>query len=168
MTGPGAERAAGGEPTPGAPEPTPDGPVRLETTAVRARAARRREQARPVAGRTAALVAVAAVVLGVAAVSALAPPPAAAPIPSTADGVAVAPVDAHASSFFCATGAGTDAGAGATASVILTNTTHSAAVGVESAVSETAGPVRTGVTVPALGSVVVNPAAGLGLSLIHI
>ncbi|HVC66818.1 MAG TPA: DUF5719 family protein [Acidimicrobiales bacterium] len=142
--------------------PDPDGtPDRTGSTGTLSRVARRRESARPVAGRTAALVAVATVLLGVATVSALAPPPKALPAPPAGDGVAVAPVDAHASSFFCTTGAGTDAGAGATATVVLTNTTRSPATGLESAVTQSAGPVLTRLTVPALGSVVVNPAAGL-------
>lgn len=142
--------------------PDPDGtPARTGSTGTLSRVARRRESARPVAGRTAALVAVAAVLLGVAAVSALAPPPKAPSAPPAGDGVAVAPVDAHASSFFCTTGAGTDAGAGATATVVLTNTTRTPATGLESAVTESVGPVRNRVTVPALGSLVVNPAAGL-------
>ncbi len=137
---------------------TPAGP---EPAGALSRVARRRPVARPVAGRTATLVVVAAVVVGVAAVSALAPPPAAPSAPPTGDGLVVAPIGAHASSLFCTTGAGTDAGAGATSAVVLTNTSRTAAVGLESAVSESIGPVRTRVVVPALGSVVVDPAAGL-------
>jgi len=133
------------------PGPTVDGtsdePVRLAPTEVRSRVARRREAARPVAGRTPALVIVAVVVLGVAGVSALFPPPAAPSAPPAGDGVAVAPIDAHASSFFCTTGAGTDAGVGAT--------------GLVSAVSVGGGPVQTRITVPGLGSIVTDPSSGL-------
>lgn len=152
MAGGGASDATGG--VPGAPV------VGVSTRAL-SRVARRRVAARPVAGRTAALVAVGVVLLGVAAVSALAPPPSAPSSPQTGGGAVVAPIGAHASSLFCTTGAGTDAGAGASATVVLTNTSRTEAVGLESAVSESGGPVQTKVVVPALGSLVVDPAAGL-------
>ena len=139
-----------------------DGPVRLEPTQVRSRAARRRQVLRPVEGRTAAIVAVAAVLLGVGALSALAQPSAAPPPPAPGDGASVAPADAHASSFFCTTGAGADAGAGATTTIVLTNTTGAPATGVGTAVSAAGGtPVRTPVVVPTRGTVFVNPARGL-------
>jgi hypothetical protein len=151
-----------------APVPGSDGtddataPVRLEPTRAGSRVARRRTVLRPVPGRTAALVTVAAVLLGVGAISALAPPPAPAAAPSAGDGAMVAPVAAHASSFFCATGVGTDAGAGATATIVLTNTTAAAVTGVETAVSTAGGnPVRTPVVVPAHGTGVVDPTRGL-------
>jgi hypothetical protein len=114
-----------------------------------------------VAGRTPALVIVAVVVLGVAGVSALFPPPAAPSAPPAGDGVAVAPIDAHASSFFCTTGAGTDAGVGATGTVVLTNTSRTPATGLVSAVSVGGGPVQTRITVPGLGSIVTDPSSGL-------
>ncbi len=139
-----------------------DGPVRLEPTNALSRVARRRQALRPVPGRTAAVMTVAAVLLGVGAVSAWAPPPAAPSAPSSGDGASVAPVHAHASSFFCTTGAGADAGSGATSTIVLTNTTAAPAVGVETAVAAAGGtPVRTGVVLPAHGTGVVNPAAGL-------
>jgi hypothetical protein len=139
-----------------------DEPVRLEPTAVLSRVARRRRAQRPVTGRTTAVVTVAVVLLGVAGVSALAPPPTAPPAPPAGDGLTVAPVDAHASSFFCVTGAGADAGSGATTAVSLVNDSGTAAVGVETAVGASGGsPVHTRVTVAAHGTVTVNPAVGL-------
>jgi hypothetical protein len=162
----------GHEPTDGAertavPDDAPtsvagESTTRLEPAEVLSRVARRRRAQRPVAGRTAALVTAGAVLVGVGLVSTLAPTPQAPPAPASGDGVTVAPAGAHASSFFCATGAGTDAGAGSTATVILTNSTRAPVTGVESAVAESGvGPVVGGVTVPALGTAVVQPAAGL-------
>jgi hypothetical protein len=114
-----------------------------------------------VPGRTAAIVAVLAVVVGIGVVSLAAPAPPPAPATATADGVAVAPVDASTSSLFCATGAGTDAGAGATTTVVLTNSTDAPVAGVASTVSTTgAAPVLTRVDVPARGGVSVAPSAG--------
>ncbi len=138
------------------------GAVRLEPTEVLSRVARRRRAQRPVPGRTSALVAVAAVVLGVGIVSALVPPPAPATAPAPSDGVSVAPVDARTSSFFCTTGAGADAGSGAAPTIVVTNSTDAVATGVETAVAASGGvPVRTSVVVPADGTVAVDPAAGL-------
>ena len=162
----------GREPTDGTEStPVPDdaltpipenGPTRMEAAEVLSRVARRRQAQRPVAGRTVSLVTAGAVLVGVGLVSALAPPPQASPAPASGDGVTVAPVGARASSFFCATGAGTDAGTGSTATVILTNSTRTPVTGVESAVTESgAGPVVSEVMVPALGTAVVQPAAGL-------
>jgi hypothetical protein len=164
-TGPSDEEAVAEPAADAADRPGTDGsdaPVRLEPTEVLSRVARRRRAQRPVAGRTAAIVTAAVVLLGVAAVSALAPPPAATPAPPAGDGVTVPPADAHASSFFCVTGAGADAGSGAATTVSLVNSTGSAAVGIESAVGTSGGsPVRTRVVVPARGALTVNPAAGI-------
>jgi len=148
-------------PTASGADPT-DGAVRPEATPVRSRAARRRQALRPVEGRTVVIVAVAAALLGIGAVSALAPPSAAPSAPAPGDGTSVAPADAHASSFFCTTGAGADAGTGATTTIVLANTTNAPATGVETVVSAAGGtPVRTTVGVPAHGTGVVNPALGL-------
>ena len=150
---------------PDGPDPVPDpsgDPVRLEPTEVRSRVARRRESLRPVRGRTAAVVGVAVVVLGVGLVSALAPTPAAPSMPTASDGVSVAPVDARTSSFFCTTGAGVDAGSGGSYTVVLTNTTAVAATGVETSVAASGGnPVQVPVAVPADGSALVGRPAGL-------
>lgn len=125
------------------------------------RVARRQRTVRPVAGRTAALAVVVVVLLGVGVVSWVAPPPAAPGAAATGDASVVAPADAHAASFFCATGVGEDAGGGAQESIVLTNSTDSAAVGVASTVyTSGATPATTGVRVPARGSSVVTPPAG--------
>ncbi len=126
------------------------------------RIARRRQAQRPVAGRTAALVAAALVVVGVGITSLAVPPPAPAPAPTMGEGIQVAPTDAQVSSFFCASGAGLDAGAGATGVVVLTNTAHTAVHGVMATVDGSGSArVRREVTVPALGSTDVNPATGM-------
>jgi hypothetical protein len=124
--------------------------------------ARRRTAQRPVAGRTAALVAAGVVLVGVGLVSTFAPTPQAAPATAPGDGVTIAPGDAHTSSVFCATGTGHDAGAGASDTIILTNSTRAPVTGVESTVAESgAAPVTTRVTVPARGTAAVLPATGL-------
>ena len=82
------------------------------------------------AGRTVALVVAAVVVVGVGILSLALPTPTPTPAPSSGDGVQVAPTDAHVSSLFCASGAGLDAGVGATGTVILTNTSGRPAHGV--------------------------------------
>src|SRR5665213_1166687 len=148
--------------------PAADGPVAgdwsIEPTpapAVETRVSRRRRAAGPVPGRTAAIVAVAAVLVGVGVVSAAAPPPPA-PAAQPGDGVQVAPTTARTSSLFCATGAGLDAGAGATGVVALTNTTRSTARGAMVTVQGSgAAPARRAVTVPPLGTTDVVPAQGL-------
>jgi len=151
------------EASPGPDDAAPAGeaePMRSEPTPVRSRAARRRAQ-RPVPGRTAAIAAVAVVVLGVGLVAVAVPtpsPPSATPV---GDAVAVAPADAHTSSVFCVTGAGVDAGAGATGMVVLTNATHTTAKGFVNTVGTTGSPTSGSVTVPALGSAVVTPAKDL-------
>jgi len=156
----------GAEPTE-VPEDAPtsvgdEDPTRSGPNEVLSRVARRRTAQRPVAGRTAALIAAGAVLVGVGLVSTLAATPQPAPAPPTGDGVTVAPVDAQASSFFCATGAGTGAGAGATATVVLANSTRVPVTGVESSVTESgSGPVTDKLRVPALGTLLVRPGAGL-------
>ncbi len=164
MTGPGdrdpgSDAAAPSGPTrPGddAAPATPAGPV------VVSRIARRRRAQRPVAGRTAALVVAAVVVVGVGILSLALPAPTPPPPPSFGDGVQVAPADAQLSSLFCASGAGVDAGAGATDTVVLTNTTPSVVHGVMTVV-DVAGPtsVRRNVVVPARGTADLVPASGL-------
>ncbi len=130
---------------------TPEPP----TTAPTPRSATRRHAARPIPGRTAAVVAVIVVLLGVGLVSVSIPPPAAAPLPASADGVAVAPADATSASLFCMPGtAGTD-------TVFLANTTETAARGVMTTVGSTGtAPVRRAVVVPAMGTAAVDPAGG--------
>jgi len=124
--------------------------------------ARRRRTLRPVPGRIAAVVTAAAVIVGVGIVSLAAPAPSPSSPTSSGDGVHVAPTSARSSSFFCATGAGLDAGAGATGTVVLTNTTRSLATGVMTVDGGSgAPPVRRTVTVPPLGSTDVVPAQGL-------
>ena len=130
--------------------------------AVESRVARRRRALRPVPGRTAAIVTAAAVIIGVGIVSATVPSPSPASPTPLGDGVGVAPASALTSSLFCATGAGLDAGAGATGVVVLTNTTRSVVTGVMTvARSSGATPFRRAVSVPALGSTDVVPAQGL-------
>jgi len=129
---------------------------------VQSHIARRRRAQRPVEGRTAAVVAVVLVLVGVGIVSLVVPAPApSAPTP-TGDGVLVAPADARLSSLYCASGAGVDAGAGATGVVVLANTTPTAVSGVmtSTAASGTASVYRD-VTVPAHGTADVIPATGL-------
>ena len=147
---------------------------------VKSRIASHRRKQRPVQGRTTAIVAVALVVLGVALVSAAVPEPSAEPAVPAGDGTAVSPADAHASSFFCTTGSGLDAGSGAASTVVLVNTTHSAVHGTmattvataTAVATPTAAPVATAapapavavrkpVTVPPLGTIVVTPAEGM-------
>ena len=130
--------------------------------AVQSRIARRRRAQRPVEGRTAAVVAAAVVLVGVGIVSIVFPPPAPAPAVTSGDGVRVAPADAGLSSLFCASGAGVDAGSGATGTVVLANTRPVAVHGVMTTVAASSTiAVQRAVTVPALGSVDVNPATGL-------
>jgi hypothetical protein len=153
-TGPEDPTAPGG--TPGDRVDAGDPPV------VESRVARRRRAQRPVPGRTTAIVVAGAVVFGVALVSALVPPPTVPLAPPAGEGVSIAPADASSSSFFCATGAGVDAGSGATGAVVLTNTSHTAATGVMSTVGTSGGaPVRRPLVVPPLGTAEVTPAAGL-------
>jgi hypothetical protein len=128
----------------------------------RSRVARRREAQRPVAGRAAAIVTVVAVIAGIGIASATIGLPPAPPSASTGDGVPVAPADAQVSTLFCTSGAGVDAGAGATEVVVLANSTHSAARGVMTAVPASGTTlVRTPLSVPARGTADVIPATGL-------
>jgi hypothetical protein len=129
---------------------------------VETRVARRRRALRPVPGRTAAIVAAAALMAGVGVVSLAVPAPVPASPTPPGDGVRVAPVSARASSLFCATGAGLGAGAGATGVVVLTNTSRTTARGVMTVEQGSGAPsVRRGVTVPPLGNTDVIPAQGL-------
>jgi hypothetical protein len=129
---------------------------------VQSRIASRRRAERPVAGRTAAVVTAALVLVGVGIVSLVVPPPSPTPAAPSGGGVQVAPADAHLSSLFCTSGAGVDAGAGATGVVVLTNTTRAAVHGVMTAVAATGtAKVRSDVTVPPLGTTDVTPATGL-------
>jgi len=156
MTGPGAEDMP-------MTDGSSDGSGRGEPGgAVASRVARRRRTLRPVAGRTAAIVTAAAVVVGVGIVSLALPAPSPAPPVPRGDGVGVAPTSAVTSSLFCVTGAGLDAGAGATGVVVLTNSTRSVVSGMMTVVqSSGVAPVRRAVTVPPLGSTDVVPAQGL-------
>ncbi len=122
------------------------------TIAPTPRSAARRHAARPVPGRTAAVLAVIVVLVGVGLISVSVPPPAAAPLPPSAEGVAVAPASAASASLFCVPGtAGTD-------TVFLANTTDVAARGVMTTVGSTgAAPVRRALVVPALGTAAVDP-----------
>lgn len=139
---------------------------------VKSRIASHRRKHRPVQGRTTAIVVVALVVLGVALVSAAVPEPSAEPAGPAGDGAAVSPAGAHASSIFCTTGSGLDAGSGAATTIVLVNTTHSAVHGtMATAVATTVGTptpaaaptvaVRKAVTVPPLGTISVTPAEGM-------
>ena len=146
-----------GEPS----DPSGDGPGGPATGTTGPRVARRRPSQRPVAGRTAALIAVVVVLVGVGLVSLAAPPPSAPSAPSAGDGAVVAPVDAQVGSFFCTTGSGIDAGAGALTTVVLTNTTRTPVHGVAATVGQlSATPVLTDVVVPARGSVAMTPPTG--------
>ncbi len=122
----------------------------------------RRASREPVRRRTSVIVAVIATLAVVGAIAAAAGTPAPAAAPSSADGVAVAPVGSYSSSAFCTAGTGT----AANTTVYLTNSTRSPVSGVMTAV----GPAGTGgavptvrrpVRVPALGTVAVDPANGL-------
>ena len=130
--------------------------------AVQSRIARRRRAQRPVEGRTAAVVTAVVVLVGVGLLSLVFPPPSPAPPPPTADGVQVAPADAHLSSLYCTSGAGVDAGAGATGVVVLANTTPDAVHGVMTTFAAS-GPaaVQRDLTVPPHGTADVIPATGL-------
>ena len=129
--------------------------------AVQSRIARRRRAQRPVAGRTAAVAAAAAVVVGVGVFSLAVPPPQAPAAPS-GGAVQVAPVGATTSSLFCTSGAGADAGAGATGVVVLTNSTRTVVHGVMTAVAASGtAQTRSAVVVPALGTADVIPSTGL-------
>jgi len=129
---------------------------------VETRVSRRRRALGPVPGRNAAIVTVAAVLVGVGVVSAAAPVPSPTPAAQPGDGVQVAPSAATSSSLFCATGAGLDAGAGATGTVVLTNTSRRTAHGVVVTAQGTgAAPTRRLLTVPPLGTTDVVPAQGL-------
>ena len=152
MTGPGVEDvAAGGQSS----EP-------MTASVVETRVARRRRALRPVPGRTAAIVTVAAVIVGVGVVSLTVPAPVPVSPTPPGDGVRAAPASARTSSLFCATGAGLGAGAGATGVVVLTNTSRTAARGVMSVDQGSGAPaVRRPVTVPPLGNTDVAPAQGL-------
>ena len=164
MSGPGPseERAVTEESArSGSPDSTGAGATsRGEAVVVGPRTARRRAQ-RSVQGRTTAIVAVSTVVFGTALISFAFPPPSAPPAPPTGDGVSVAPAGAHTSSLYCVTGAGVDAGAGATGMVVLTNTTRTTAQGFANTVGTTGTTTPGTVTVPPLGSAVVTPAKGL-------
>ena len=129
--------------------------------AVQSRIARRRRAQRPVAGRTAAIAAAAVVVVGVGVVSLAVPPPKA-PAAPAGGGVQVAPADARTSSLFCTSGAGVDAGAGATGAVALTNTSRTTVHGVMTTVAASGtAQIRSSVVVPPLGTAEVTPATGL-------
>ena len=102
------------------------------------------------------------ILVGVGIVSLVAPPPAPVPAVPAGDGVQVAPADASLSSLFCTSGAGADAGLGATGTVVLANTRPVAVHGVMVTVAAfSTAPVQRAVTVPALGTVDVTPATGL-------
>jgi hypothetical protein len=116
----------------------------------------------PERGRTAALVAAASVAVVVAVVAAVASVPAATPAPTPTDAAAVAPADAYSSSAFCPAGTGT----AATTTIYLTNSTRHTVLGVMTSVGSPAsgGTVPTThqpVSVPALGTLAVDPVAGL-------
>ena len=160
MTGPGPDDTpVRRHPDEGGPASTDDP---MATPVVETRSARRRRALRPVPGRSAALVTAAAVVLGVGMLSAAVPTPAPAPAVSAGDGVQVAPTSARTSSLFCVPGAGLDAGDGATAGLVLTNTRRTTARGVmTTATGSGATSVRRDVTVPPLGNTEVAPGQGL-------
>lgn len=168
-TGPGPDpgRDPGTGPDPG-PAPDSDDQEALDPSGVlsaavvETRVARRRRALGPVPGRMTAIVVAVAVVVGVGVVSLAAPAPPPPPPAPPGDGVQVAPATARTSSLFCVTGAGIDAGAGATGSVVLTNTTRTAVRGVMTTAQGSGAPaVRRSVTVPPLGSADVTPAQGL-------
>lgn len=152
MTGPGSDDTS-------AVDPTAEG---SPSVVVETQVARRRRALGPVPGRMTAIAVTVAVVAGVGVVSLAVPAPSPLPPTSPGDGVLVAPAAARTSSLFCATGAGLDAGAGATGAVILTNTARTTAHGVMTTVQGSGAPaVRRSVTVPPLGSTDVIPAQGL-------
>ncbi len=126
------------------------------------RARRTRTPVEPEQGRMAALVAVVAAVVVIGVIGAVVGPSSPAPAPSVADGVAVAPVGSYSASAFCSAGTGT----AATTTIYLTNATQAVVSGVMTSVGPVAAggavpTVRRAVSVPALGSVAVNPADGL-------
>ena len=137
-------------------------PVATEPVAVRSRASHRRAQ-RAVQGRVGAVTAVAVLVLGVGLTSAVATTTTAPPVPPVGDATTVAPAGTLNSSLYCVTGAGVDAGEGATGMVVLTNSSRTAAVGFVTTVGTTGTTTASAVTVPALGSAVVTPAKDLSL-----
>ena len=116
----------------------------------------------PERGRTAALVAAASVAVVVAVVAAVVSVPAATPAAPPTDAAVVAPVGAYSSSAFCPAGTGT----AATTTIYLTNSTRRAVTGAMTAVGT---PVSGGtvpathqpVRVPPLGTLAVDPVAGL-------
>ena len=122
----------------------------------------RRVSREPVPRRTSVIIAVIAVIAGVAGIAAAAGTPAPAAAPSTADGIAVAPATAYSSSAFCSAGTGT----AANTTIYLTNSTRSPVSGVMTTVAPAGAAgavptVRRSVTVPALGTLTVDPADGL-------
>jgi hypothetical protein len=137
-------------------------PVATEPVAVRSRASHRRAQ-RAVQGRVGAVTAVAVLVLGVGLTSAVATTTTAPPVPPVGDATTVAPAGTLNSSLYCVTGAGVDAGEGATGMVVLTNSFRTAAVGFVTTVGTTGTTTASAVTVPALGSAVVTPAKDLSV-----
>jgi hypothetical protein len=152
MTGPGMEDVAAAVQS---SEPA-------ATPVVENRVARPRRALRPVPGRTTAIMAVAAVMVGVGVVSLALPATVPASPTPPGDGVRVARASARTSSLFCAPGAGLGAGAGATGVVVLTNTGRTTARGVMTVEQGSGAPaVRRGVTVPPLGNTDVIPAQGL-------
>ncbi len=135
----------------------PDGGHPLGRARRQGRASREREPK-----RTAVIVAVLASIAVVGGIAAVAGTPAPAAAPSSADGIAVAPGGAYSSSAFCTAGTGT----AANSTIYLTNWTRSPVSGamttVSSAPSGGAVPtVHRTVTVPALGTLTVDPAGGL-------
>jgi hypothetical protein len=116
----------------------------------------------PERGRTAALVAAASVVVVVAVVAAVVSVPAATPAVPPTDAAVVAPVGAYSSSAFCPAGTGT----AATTTIYLTNSTRRAVTGVMTAVGTpgsggTVPATHEPVRVPPLGTLAVDPVAGL-------
>ena len=120
----------------------------------------RRPAPGPVRRRWAALVTVVGIVVVVGVVSAAASTPSAPPAPGTADGVRIAPVGAFSSSAFCVDGVGS----AAATTIYLTNSGRRAVTGIMTSTGVSTGGapiVYRSVTVPARGTVAVNPAAGL-------
>ncbi|MGH9081594.1 MAG: DUF5719 family protein [Acidimicrobiales bacterium] len=137
-------------------------PFGVGTPAGRRARARRHAASRPARGRWAALVTVVVVVVGAAVVDAAHPVSSAPPAVGSSDGVPVAAAGSYSSSAFCAGGTGTAAGT----TVYLANTTTKVVSGVMTVVGPVGGggvgpTTHRAVSVPALGTAAVNPAAGL-------
>lgn len=116
----------------------------------------------PERGRAAALVAAATVAVVVAVVAAVASAPAPTPTPTPSDAAVVAPAASYSSSAFCPAGTGT----AATSTIYLTNSTRRTVPGVMTAVGSAASggtepTTHRLVSVPALGTLAVDPESGL-------